>query len=185
MRLGVTLVGAAIAGSALVGTTACTAPSDSPVLGTGSLGPQLTSTTEVADWVRERTGECEAPEARTIAEFAEFVGPLRADLYAPFVAEWGTCAVEPYERLGLVVFHRERMADFQRAWQRAVEEEKVSGDPDFGFGNGFALSGTLGLESLGLHHLRCGPVEGQDLGHVLPADVEGCVYSRPEGHHHG
>ncbi|NUT91675.1 MAG: hypothetical protein HOY78_06545 [Saccharothrix sp.] len=168
----------------LVGSVACGA-SDSTGLGTGALGPPLGSPAEVAAWVQEKTGECDEATDRTIEEFAEFVGPLRATLYAPFVDKWATCKAGPYERLGLVVFQREKLADFQRSWQEAMKAGQISDNPDFGFGNGFALSGTIGLELLGLHQLTCTPTPPPpSAGHTLPAETPGCTYVQFEGHHH-
>ncbi|GGP77188.1 hypothetical protein [Saccharothrix coeruleofusca] len=163
MRVGVMLGGCAAAAALLVGSAACSAggsTTSGPTLGATALGPPLTTTTQIAEWLREKTGECAQAEQRTMEQFAEFLGPLRTKLYAPYVAEWATCKVGPYERLGLVVFHRDRLAEFQKSWQAARASGEVGDDPDFGFGNGFALSGTLGLESLGLHHLRCSPAAG-------------------------
>ena len=176
----------------LVGSVACTSAATDPSglvgsngLGANALGPPLATSSEVGKWVREKTGECDEVVPRTMDEFTEFVGPLRAKLYAPYVAEWATCEAGPYERLGLVVFQREKLTDFQRSWQGAMSAGEVSDNPDFGFGNGFALSGTLGLELLGLHELRCTPVEpGADVGHTLPAEAEGCTYVQKPGHHH-
>ncbi|MFI9812855.1 hypothetical protein [Saccharothrix variisporea] len=168
----------------LVGSVACGA-SDSTGLGSGALGPPLGSPAEVAAWVEEKTGECDDPTDRTIEEFAEFVGPLRATLYAPYVDRWATCKAGPYERLGLVVFQREKLADFQRSWQEAMKTGQISDNPDFGFGNGFALSGTLGLELLGLHQLTCTSAPPPpSAGHTLPAEAPGCQYVQFEGHHH-
>ena len=170
----------------LVGSVACSsAATGSTGLGSDALGPPLATPSEVAEWVREKTGECDEVTPRTMREFTEFVGPLRAKLYEPYVAEWATCKAGPYERLGLVVFQREELADFQRSWKGALASGEVSDNPDFGFGNGFALSGTLGLEVLGMHELRCTPVPpGDQVGHTLPAEAEGCVYTQKPGHHH-
>ncbi|WP_143532779.1 hypothetical protein [Saccharothrix sp. ALI-22-I] len=172
----------------LVGSVACspaTGSTGSPGLGSNALGPPLATSSEVGEWVREKTGQCDDVVPRTMEEFGEFVGPLRAKLYAPYVAEWATCKAGPYERLGLVVFQREKLADFQRSWQGALSSGEVSDGPDFGFGNGFALSGTLGLELLGLHELRCTPVRpGEDVGHTVPAEAQGCIYTQTSGHHH-
>ncbi|MFE9747731.1 hypothetical protein ACFYOT_22735 [Saccharothrix saharensis] len=176
----------------LVGSVACSsAATDSAGLvganglGANALGPPLATSAEVGRWVEEKTGQCDEVAPRTMQEFADFVGPLRAKLYAPYVAEWATCAAGPYERLGLVVFQREKLKDFQQAWQGAMASGEVSDNPDFGFGNGFALSGTLGLELLGLHELRCTPVvTGADVGHTLPAEADGCTYVQKPGHHH-
>ncbi|WP_033438083.1 hypothetical protein [Saccharothrix sp. NRRL B-16314] len=170
----------------LVGSVACSSATGSTGLAANALGPPLATSSEVGEWVQEKTGQCDEVVPRTMEEFSEFVGPLRAKLYAPYVAEWATCEAGPYERLGLVVFQREKLADFQHAWQAALTSGEVSDNPDFGFGNGFALSGTLGLELLGLHDLRCTPVlPGDQLGHTVPAEAQGCIYAqKPGGHHH-
>ncbi|MEU4742730.1 hypothetical protein AB0G02_20010 [Actinosynnema sp. NPDC023658] len=170
----------------LVGSVACSsAATGSTGLGSDALGPPLATSAEVGKWVEEKTGECDEVVSRSMEEFAEFVGPLRSKLYSPYVAEWGTCKAGPYERLGLVVFQRDKLADFQHAWQGAMAGGEVSDNPDFGFGNGFALSGTLGLELLGLHDLRCTPVGPDEVvEHTLPAEAEGCVYVLKPGHHH-
>ncbi|MFD1146563.1 hypothetical protein [Saccharothrix hoggarensis] len=169
----------------LVGSVACSSATGTTGLGSNALGPPLGTSAEVAAWVEEKTGQCDEVASRSIEEFADFVGPLRAKLYAPYVVEWSTCQAGPYERLGLVVFQREKLADFQRAWQGALSSGEVSDNPDFGFGNGFALSGTLGLELLGLHELRCTPVGPDDeVGHTVPAEAQGCVYTQKPGHHH-
>jgi len=173
----------------LVGSVACssgaTGSTGSTDLAANALGPPLANPVEVADWVHEKTGQCDEAQPRTMQEFHDFVGPLRAKLYAPYVAEWATCQAGPYERLGLVVFRRDGLGDLQRAWQGALSSGEVLDDPDFGFGNGFALSGTLGLELLGLHQLRCTPVTPDDeVGHTVAAEAEGCVYTQAPGHHH-
>lgn len=169
----------------LVASVACSSATGSTGLAANALGPPLSTSSEVGEWVREKTGQCDEVVPRTMTEFAEFVGPLRAKLYAPYVTEWATCKAGPYERLGLVVFQREKLADFQHAWQQALAGGEVSDDPDFGFGNGFALSGTLGLELLGLHELRCTPVRpDDDVGHTVPAEAQGCIYTQTSGHHH-
>jgi hypothetical protein len=175
-------MGAAALVALLVGSVACAA-TGSTGLGSGALGPPLDDTAKVAEWVNQNTGECDESQDRSMEEFAEFVGPLRAKLYAPYVAEWATCKAGPYERLGLVVFQRERLGEFQRTWQEAIKTGEIADDPDFGFGNGFALSGTIGLELLGLHQLRCRPLEFP-VKHTLPAEQQGCVYAQTEDSHH-
>ena len=88
-------------------------------------------------------------------EFAEFVGPVRAKVYVPFVAEWGTCAKPPYERLGLVVLRPGAVQAIGDAWRAALGRGEVRGDPDLAFGDDFALTGSIGMENLGLRQLRC------------------------------
>ncbi|PRY38750.1 hypothetical protein [Umezawaea tangerina] len=169
MRLGLILAITAL----VVGASAC-----------GAADPTTGSAADVGAWVRAKTGECEAPRAATIEEFADFVGPLRAKLYAPYVSEWATCEVVPYKKLGLVVFRRDGLAAFQEGWKASVAAGEVHGDPDFAFGEGFALSATTGLERLGLRYLRCTPVDGTELS-PEPAEAPGCVYTAmPRGHDH-
>lgn len=141
------------------------------------------SADQVGAWVESRTGECDTPRRGTIEEFAEFVGPLRAKLYAPFVAEWATCAKAPYEKLGLVVFKQGGLAALQESWKSALASGEIPDDPDFGFGAGFALTGSIGMENLGLRHLRCTPVETTDIAPV-PADAPGCFYTAMSDQHH-
>lgn len=106
------------------------------------------------DGIAERTG-CIGVESATAEEFAEFVGPVRAKLYLPVVAEWGTCAKPPYERLGLVVLRPGAVQAIGDAWRTALARGEVRGDPDLAFGDDFALTGSIGMEGLGLRHLRC------------------------------
>ncbi len=170
MRHGVTLVIAAL----VLGSAAACATVDP---GTGSAS-------DVGNWVRAKTGECTSPQPRSVAEFADFVGPLRAKLYAPFVEEWATCSVAPYEKLGLVKFQAGRMKDFQESWKAALASGEVTDDPDFAFGDGFALSATTGLERLGLRYLHCKPVDATPKS-LEPAEAEGCVYmAMHNGHEH-
>ncbi len=104
--------------------------------------------------IAARTG-CADVERATLEEFAEFVGPVRAKVYLPFVAEWGTCTKPPYERLGLVVLRAGVIPAIGDAWRAAVARGEVRGDPDLAFGDDFALTGSIGMEGLGLRHLRC------------------------------
>jgi len=150
--------------------------------GCSSVDPASGSAVDVGRWVSARTGECESPRVGTLEEFAAFVGPLRAKLYAPYVSEWATCAVAPYEKLGLVVIRPSRMKDFEEGWKASLEAGEVRGDPDFGFGEGFAVSATTGLERLGLRYLRCTP--GGEALSPEPAEVEGCYYSEMPRHGH-
>lgn len=149
-----------------------------------AVDPDTGSAAGVGTWVHARTGECAPVRTASVEEFAEFVGPLRAELYAPFVAEWGTCSVAPYEKLGLVVFQAGRMKDFQESWKAALASGQVTDNPDFAFGDGFALSATTGLERLGLRYLHCTPVDATALS-PEPAEADGCVYTAMvPGHHH-
>jgi hypothetical protein len=105
----------------------------------------------IAAWLNDLTGECS--EVRRDNDFTSFAGPVRAKVYEPFVAEWGTCAKEPYQRLGLIVLR----PGIDEAWLRALANGEVRGDPDLAFGDGFALTGSIGMEHLGLRRLECTP----------------------------
>ncbi|MEU7476877.1 hypothetical protein AB0A63_12905 [Lentzea sp. NPDC042327] len=105
----------------------------------------------IAAWLNRLTDECTT--VRREADFAEFAGPVRAKVYAPFIAEWGTCSKEPYERLGLLVLR----PGLEEAWRAALANGEVRGDPDLAFGDGFALTGSEGMEYLGLNRLECTP----------------------------
>lgn len=105
----------------------------------------------VAAWLHELTGEC--AEAEKGDDFTAFAGPVRAHVYAPFVVEWGTCRKEPYGQLGLLVLR----PGIDEAWRKALVSGEVRGDPDLAFGDGFALTGSIGMEHLGLRRLECTP----------------------------
>ncbi|MFI6094666.1 hypothetical protein ACIA8G_03880 [Lentzea sp. NPDC051213] len=122
------------------------------VLGRAEPVPDLTRGVDgVAAWLHELTGEC--GEVKRDNDFAEFAGPVRAEVYQPFVAEWGTCTKQPYQRLGLLVLR----PGLDQAWRSAVANGRVRGDPDLVFGDGFALTGSIGMEHLGLKRLECTP----------------------------
>ncbi|WP_156213906.1 hypothetical protein [Lentzea aerocolonigenes] len=105
----------------------------------------------IAAWLNDLTGECS--EVRRDNDFTAFAGPVRAKVYEPFVAEWGTCVKEPYQRLGLIVLR----PGVDEAWRKALARGEVRGDPDLAFGDGFALTGSIGMEHLGLKRLECTP----------------------------
>ncbi|WP_090064669.1 hypothetical protein [Lentzea flaviverrucosa] len=105
----------------------------------------------VAAWLHDLTDEC--TNVRRDDDFAGFAGPVRSKVYAPFIAEWGTCAKAPYERLGLMVLR----PGLEQAWRTALANGEVRGDPDLAFGDGFALTGSIGMEYLGLKRLECTP----------------------------
>ncbi|MEV6237626.1 hypothetical protein [Lentzea sp. NPDC051838] len=105
----------------------------------------------IAAWLNQLTGEC--TDVRKNEDFAAFAGPVRSEVYGPFVAEWGTCVKPPYERLGLLVLR----PGLEQAWREALARGEVRGDPDLVFGDGFALTGSTGMEHLGLKRLECTP----------------------------
>lgn len=114
--------------------------------------PDLTRGVDgIAAWLNDLTGEC--AEVRHDNDFTAFAGPVRAKVYEPFVAEWGTCTKEPYQRLGLIVLR----PGIEEAWRKALVSGEVRGDPDLAFGEGFALTGWFGMEHLGLRRLECTP----------------------------
>ena len=116
-------------------------------------------------------------------EFAAYLGADRAKLYEPFVAAWATCAVPPFQKVGLVLFEPGGVLGLQESWKAGLAAGTLTENPDFGFGDGFALtSEELGTGELGLRHLWCRPVEGTDAVEE-PAGVDGCVFARTEGHH--
>lgn len=105
----------------------------------------------IAAWLNDLTGEC--ADVRRDDDFTAFAGPVRAEVYEPYVAEWGTCTKEPYQRLGLIVLR----PGIEEAWLKATASGEVRGDPDLAFGDGFALTGSIGMEHLGLRRLECTP----------------------------
>ncbi|MCT2586383.1 hypothetical protein [Actinophytocola gossypii] len=161
------------------------APNNDPQLipagkvGAPALGQPVESMDELTAWVREVTGECADPAEADAAELADYLGPTRVEWYGPFVAEWATCGIEPHDRLGLVLFEPGQQRALQEFWLRGLESGELAENPDWAFGNGFAVTaGPLGTQRLGLHYLWCEPVDLPD-AHTVPADVEGCVYARP------
>lgn len=105
----------------------------------------------IAAWLNQLTGEC--TDVRKGEDFAAFAGPVRARVYGPYIAEWGTCVKPPYERLGLLVLR----PGLEEGWRAALAQGEVRGDPDLVFGDGFAITGSTGMEHLGLKRLECTP----------------------------
>ncbi|OLF19016.1 hypothetical protein [Actinophytocola xanthii] len=158
-------------------------PEDDPNLapagdsGTPALGQPVETMAELSTWVREVTGECHPVNAASRAELVEYLGPVRGEWYAPFVAQWATCGIEPFDELGLVLFEPGQQRALQEFWRRGLAEGRIADNPDWAFGNGFAITaGTLGTERLGLRYLWCEPVAATK-ARTVPADVEGCVYA--------
>ncbi|GAA2817497.1 hypothetical protein [Crossiella cryophila] len=151
--------------------------------GSASLGTQLTSMDQVIDWVRQKTGACTDAKTVSKTELPGYLGELRAKRYEPFIAEWATCAVPEHAKIGLVLFTPDKIKELQRFWLRGLSEGTLGENPDFGFGNGFAVtSAEFGTEKLGLRHLWCKPVHGVQAD-TFPADAEGCVFAALPGHH--
>ncbi|GAB3451349.1 hypothetical protein [Actinophytocola sediminis] len=150
--------------------------------GTPALGQPVTTMTDLATWVRDTTGECADLAPADADALADYLGPVRVTWYEPFVAEWATCGIAPYDRLGLVLFKPGQQRALQEFWTRALATGELTDNPDWAFGNGFAITaGPLGIERLGLHYLWCTPVDDPD-AHTVPADVDGCVYAAPQHH---
>ena len=114
--------------------------------------PDLTKGVDgIAAWLNDLTGEC--AEVRHDNDFTAFAGPVRAKVYGPYIAEWGTCSKPPYEQLGLLVLR----PGLEEGWRAALARGEVKGDPDLVFGDGFAITGSTGMEHLGLKRLECTP----------------------------
>jgi hypothetical protein len=144
--------------------------------GTAALGQNLTSLGDVSAWVQRSTDECRDVKPASKQELADYLGPLRYSWYEPFVAEWATCSVKPYAKLGLVVFKPGQQQALQEFWQRGMSAGELTGNPDWAFGNGFAITaGELGIERLGLRYLWCTPVDVPNADTVA-ADVDGCTF---------
>jgi hypothetical protein len=160
------------------------APTDDPNLvpagdtGTPALGQPIGSMAQLSKWVRGVTGECADLTESGKDELADYLGPTRVTWYGPFVAEWATCRIQPHDKLGLVLFEPGQQRALQEFWLRGLESGEITDNPDWAFGNGFAVTaGPLGIERLGLYYLRCEPVEGAT-GRTVPADVAGCLYAK-------
>lgn len=159
-------------------------PTDDPNLrpagesGTPALGQPVETLDELTSWVRDVTGECADVARGTEDELADYLGPTRVTWYGPFVAEWATCRIEPYDKLGLVLFEPGQQQALQEFWLRGLGSGEIADNPDWAFGNGFAITaGPLGKERLGLHYLRCEPAPVTGAA-TIPADVDGCVYAK-------
>jgi len=150
---------------------------------TAPAGP-FTTLDEVVKWTRDASGgQCADAKTATMAEFASYLGADRAKLYEPFVAAWATCAVPPFAKVGLVLFKPDGLSGLQEFWKAGLADGTLAENPDFGFGDGFAItSEELGVDDLGLRHLWCKPVEGTEAVRE-PAGVDGCVFAKTDSHH--
>lgn len=162
----------------------CAAPAPTATRGAESLGARLTTMDELVDWIDDTAGECAEVTARELDELRGFVGQDTAALVEPYVAEWATCRVSPeFPMVGLILFSGDEQRKFQESWHAAMTAGEIAEGPTFAFGNGFAISqGFLGTSKLGLHYFRCDYRDPK--AHVVPADVEGCVFANPEHGHH-
>lgn len=149
---------------------------------TAPAGP-FTTLDEVVAWTKDASGgRCSDARTATPAELTTYLGADRARLYEPFVASWATCAVPPFQKVGLVLFKPDGVRALQEFWRAGLADGTLTENPDFSFGDGFAItSEELGTGELGLRHLWCEPVEGTGAT-VEPAGVDGCVFARTEGH---
>jgi hypothetical protein len=162
----------------------CAAPPPTATRGAEALGAKVDTMDELVDWIDDNAGECAEVTAREIGELRGFVGPETAALVAPYVAEWSTCRVSPeFPMVGLILFSGDELRKFQESWHAAMTEGEIAEGPTFAFGNGFAISqGYLGTSKLGLHYFRC---DYRDpTAHLIPSDVEGCVFANPDHGHH-
>ncbi|GGS32788.1 MULTISPECIES: hypothetical protein [Actinokineospora] len=181
-----------IAGVAvLAALTACSDAGhhDDPMLipagssGAAALGQPVTELDTLVDWVQNATDECDDAEPATEQDLRDYLGPTRFPWYASYVGAWATCKVAPYEKIGLVVFAPGAQAAFQESWAAALRAGEDRSNPDWAFGNGFAVTaGPLGVERLGLRYLMCEPGDIPAEG-AVPSDVEGCVFAAL-GHRH-
>ncbi len=158
--------------------------SENPVpAGDAALGQHFTSLRDVSTWVQQSTDECDDVKTETKEQLADYLGPQRYSWYEPFVAEWATCSVKPHAKLGLVLFKPDQQRALQEFWHRGMSTGQLADNPDWAFGNGFAITaGQLGMERLGLRYLWCRPV---DVPHanIVPAEVDGCTYVTWHHHH--
>ncbi|MGX7828648.1 hypothetical protein ACTG9Q_26490 [Actinokineospora sp. 24-640] len=182
---------AAVAAVVAAGLSACggsTGHHDDPMLipagerGAAALGQPISDLEALIRWVGKATDECDDAEPATERELAEYLGPTRFPWYESYVGEWATCGVEPYDKIGLVVFAPDAQVAFQKSWVAALGDGQDRNNPDWAFGNGFAITaGPLGVERLGLRYLMCTP-EDIPAAVTVPSDVEGCVFAA--FHHH-
>ena len=139
---------------------------------------------DVVKWTQDASGgQCADARTATMPEFTAYLGADRAKLYEPFVESWATCAVPPFQKVGLVLFKPDGVRGLQEFWKAGLAGGTLTENPDFSFGQGFAItSEELGTDELGLRHLWCKPVDGTDAVQE-PAGVDGCVFAKTEGHH--
>lgn len=163
---------------------ACATDGPTATRGAEALGTRLATMDELVDWIDDTAGECTEVTARELDELRGFVGADTAALVEPYVAEWATCRVSrEFPMVGLILFSGDEQRKFQESWHAAMTAGEIAEGPTFAFGNGFAVSqGYLGTSKLGLHYFRCDYRDPS--AHVIPSDVEGCVFANPEHGHH-
>ncbi|MGW0522626.1 hypothetical protein [Crossiella sp. NPDC003009] len=160
-----------------------TSAAGGPRAGSAALGEAMPSMTALIDWMKQKTGACADAKTVSKAELPGYLGEVRALRYEPFIAEWATCAVPEHAKIGLVLLKPDKIKSMQEFWLRGLREGAITENPDFGFGNGFAVtSAEFGSEKLGLRHLWCKPMAGVQAD-TFPADAEGCVFAALPGHH--
>ena len=163
---------------------ACATEGPTATRGAESLGTRPATMDELVEWIDDTAGECAEVKRRELGELRGFVGQDSAALVEPYVAEWATCRVSAdFPMVGLILFSGDEQRKLQESWRAAMTAGEIAEGPTFAFGNGFAISqGYLGTSKLGLHYFRCDYVDPS--AHVIPADVEGCVFANPEHGHH-
>jgi len=162
----------------------CSVAPPAATRGAESLGARLTTMDDLVDWIVDTAGDCADVASHDLGELREFVGPDIAARFEPFVAEWATCHVSPeFPKVGLILFSGDEQRKFQESWHAAMTAGEIADGPSFAFGNGFAVSsGYLGVAVLGLYYFRCDYLDPQV--HVVPSDVDGCVFANSEHGHH-
>lgn len=77
------------------------------------------------------TGECADMTEAVEDELANYLGSTRVTWYGPFVVEWATCRIKPYDKLGLVLFEPGQQCALQDFWLRGLQPGVVLRDiPD-------------------------------------------------------
>jgi hypothetical protein len=169
--------------AALCALTGCSGVQQTTTRGAAALGDQLSTMDDLVDWMRDTAGGCDDVTPQGLDALRRFIGPDNAARFAPYVAEWATCAVSnEFPRVGLVLFSGDGQRKFQESWHDAMTAGVVADGPSFAFGNGFAVSaGALGVSRLGLYWFLCDFTDPKV--HRIPADEAGCVFANSEHAH--